>query len=64
MLALLSANLLALRRLTIEVKRVACYERIAYIDATSETSVPPSSTARLCEGDSPLIEYADRPTGD
>ncbi len=60
--AVLLANLLAIHALTVETKRVACYERLAFISSSSpelNNGVPPESAARLCEGPAPLIEYRD-----
>lgn len=60
---LLLAIFLAIRALTIETKRVACYERLHFITESAlhgSTSAPATGTARLCEGSDPLIEYRIR----
>ena len=55
---LLAANLAAIRALTTETKRSACYERLSFIGRPDERLVP--GAARLCEGPSPVVEYSDR----
>lgn len=49
-------------RLVIEQQRTTCFARLAWISPGVEelpAGVERSSSARLCEGNSPLIEYQD-----
>ncbi len=62
LLVLLALNAYNTHRLVIEQQRSTCFARLAWLSPGEEerpAGVDRSSSARLCEGNSPLIEFQD-----